>query len=446
LSRRVRESASRIVRAHVFALAVVSLAPAVARAGNTDTIPMGDLAAVTAGAVVAAGDDAGSVSYNPAGLVGIYRSSVSISATLFEFRRFHIPAYLQTQTPAGTVASEAAYTAFASIPPAVIFARKLRPNLAGAISLTVPEASAMNTNLRNDASVPNVFDLREHVRTMGGRALYRGGVTVAWAPRPELRLGMTVHLALLREMQLLAFELSLLEPNGQRTYMNVERADMITAGGLGGVLGVQWAFARHFSTGFGLEPPLLGLFGTTRSEESTFAVRTADGQPPVVIDNATMTTTPAAGTSIGRWVGRWGVAVTGTRGWVSAQLDFLPQWDQQTSANVRAGGVYAVSETVRIGGGAFTDFNTPRSTKEMRFDFVGGTAGVLWRKQLDRRDAGSSVILSTTLATRYAYGWGVASVVVADPTNPDLPQFVAIGANDGTVHELSFYLGSGVNF
>jgi hypothetical protein len=434
------------VRAHRIALVVGWLAPAVAPAGNNDTIPMGDLAAVTGGAVVAAGDDAGSVSYNPAGLVGIYRNSVSISATLFELRRFHIPGYLQTQTPAGVVTSEAAYTAFASIPPAVIFARKLRPDLAGALSLTVPDASAMNTNLRNDASVPNTFDLREHVRTAGGRTLYRGGATVAWAPRPELRLGMTLHLALLRESQLFAFELSMLEPNGRQTYINVEGTDMITAGGLGGILGVQWAFARHLVTGFGLEPPLLGLFGSTRSESSTFASRTIDGQPPLVIDTATITTSPAAGTSIGRWIGRWGVALTGARGWLSAQLDFLPKRDQQTGANVRAGGIYTLSQTIRIGGGAFTDFNTPRSARNVRFDFMGGTAGLLWRKHLDRRDAATTVVLTTTVAARYAYGWGVASAVVADPANPDLPQFVSVGASDGTIHELSFYLGSGVDF
>jgi hypothetical protein len=447
LSRRAGESASRVVRAPGIALAVMWLVPATARAGNNDTIPMGDLAAVTGGAVVAAGDDPGSVSYNPAGLVGIYRSSVSISATLFEFRRFHIPAYLQTQTPAGRVAAEAAYTAFASIPPAVIFARKFRPDVAGALSLTVPDASAMNTSLRNDASVPDAFELREHVRTIGGRALYRGGVTVAWAPRPELRLGMTLHLALLRESQLFAFELSMLEPSGRRTYINVERTDTITAGGLGGIVGVQWAFARHFATGFGLEPPLLGLFGSTRSEDSTFSSRTSDGQVPLVIDQATTNTTPTAGTSIGRWIARWGVAVTGARGWLSAQLDFLPKWDQQTGANVRAGGIYALSQTIRIGGGAFTDFDTPRSTKDLRFDFVGGTAGILWRKHLDdRRDAPSTVVLSTTVAARYAYGWGVASAVVADPANAELSQFVTVGASNGTIHELSFYLGSGVDF
>jgi hypothetical protein len=304
----------------------------------------------------------------------------------------------------------------------------------------------MNTNLRNDASVPDTFELREHVRTVGGRALYRGGVTVAWAPRLELRLGMTLHLALLRESQLFAFELSMLEPNGRRTYINVEATDMITAGALGGILGVQWAFARHFATGFGLEPPLLGLFGSTRSEDSTFLSRTSGGQVPVVIDEAVTTSSPAAGTSIGRWIARWGVAFTWTRGWLSAQLDFLPKWDQQTGANVRAGGIYVLSPTIRIGGGAFTDFNTPRSTKDVRFDFVGGTGGVLWRKHLDRRDAATTVVLSTTVAARYAYGWGVASAVVADPTNPDLAQFVSVDAAEGTIHELSFYLGSGVDF
>ena len=69
----------------VVVVSLVLACAAAARAANSDGIPMGDLAAIAGGAVVAAGDDCGSVAYNPAGLVGIPRNSVSISVVGLDY-------------------------------------------------------------------------------------------------------------------------------------------------------------------------------------------------------------------------------------------------------------------------------------------------------------------------------------------------------------------------
>ena len=127
-------------------------AASVAWAGNNDSIPMGDLAAVAAAAVVAAGDDCGSVAYNPAGLVGIDRNVVSLSASLFRVQATQVPGYLVTQTPDGTAQAAASRGSFDSVPPAMIFARRLRPDLAGALSLTVPESITADANNRSSDS------------------------------------------------------------------------------------------------------------------------------------------------------------------------------------------------------------------------------------------------------------------------------------------------------
>ena len=47
----------------VVVVSLVLACAAAARAANSDAIPMGDLAAIAGGAVVAAGDDCGSVAY-----------------------------------------------------------------------------------------------------------------------------------------------------------------------------------------------------------------------------------------------------------------------------------------------------------------------------------------------------------------------------------------------
>ncbi len=85
----------------------------IAWAGNNDTVPLGDLAAVAAGAVVAAGDDVGSVAYNPAGLAGIDRNTVSVGSGLLRVQVSHVPGYVVTQIshgPRGDIVS--VYTTF----------------------------------------------------------------------------------------------------------------------------------------------------------------------------------------------------------------------------------------------------------------------------------------------------------------------------------------------
>jgi len=415
-----------------------------ARAGNNDTVPMGDQAAVAAGAVVAAGDDCGSVAYNPAGLAGVDRDRISISASLFEVRVFEIPGFLRTQTPNGLVETPAAHTAFDTVPPAVVVARSLRSDLVLALSLTVPSSESVDTNRNANASDGSTFTLRENARNISTSALYRSGVTLAWAPLSRLRVGATLNFGLMRSSSLFAFELSALEASGRRTFVSLVSGQQATAGGLGGILGVQWAISRRIAAGLALEPPLVGVFGSIRSENATFFSRTVAGQEPMVSENQSSTTDGAAGDAIGRFVSRLGVAYVADWGWLSAQVDYRPT--APSVANVRAGAIYQWSPTLRIGAGAFTDFDTSPPSAALRFDFVGGTSGVLWRKPLPLQGAKRPLVLATTLALRYAYGWGQAAAISANPTTDDIDQFVTVTGSSGTIHEISLYIGSGVDY
>ncbi len=415
-----------------------------AGAGNNDTIPMGDQAAVAAAAVVAAGDDCGSVAYNPAGLAGVDRDRISISASLFEVRVFEIPAFLRTQTPNGLVETPAAHSAFDTVPPAVVVARAMRSDLVLALSLTVPRSESVDTNRDTNAPDGNTCKLRKYARNISTSALYRTGVTLAWAALPQLRVGATLNFGLMRSSSLFAFELSGLEASGRRTFVSMVSGQQATAGGLGGILGVQWTISRRIAAGLALEPPLVGVFGSTRSENATFVSRTVAGQEAMVTDSQSSTTDGAAGDAIGRFVGRLGVAYLADWGWLSAQVDYRPT--APSVANVRAGAIYQLSPTLRIGAGAFTDFDTSAPTAALRFDFVGGTSGVLWRKPLPLQAAKRPLVLATTLALRYAYGWGQASAIGANPTTDDSTQFVTVTSSPGTIHEISVYIGSGVDY
>ncbi len=159
-------------------------------------------------------------------------------------------------------------------------------------------------------------------------------------------------------------------------------------------------------------------------------------------DNLTATSHGAAGDTLGHFVGRWGVAYTPPWGWVSAQVDYRPR----SATNVRAGALYQLSPALRVGGGAFTDFNTAAPTADVRFDFLGGTGGVLWRKRIALRDSSDPLLLSTTFAVRYAYGWGRASTVSSNPATDDPTQFVTTTSAPGSAQEISLYIGSGVDY
>src|SRR5262245_26975794 len=92
-------------------LAAALACPVPARAGNLDSFPLGNEAAMTAGAVVASTQDAAATWYNPAGLGSIERDSVDGSASVIAYRIGHFPRAIRVRTPgaenAGTASSDA---------------------------------------------------------------------------------------------------------------------------------------------------------------------------------------------------------------------------------------------------------------------------------------------------------------------------------------------------
>lgn len=430
---------------------VLATGGSAAWAGNNDTIPMGDLAALAAAAVVAAGDDCGSVAYNPAGLVRIDRNTVSVSASFFRVQATQVPGYLVTQTPDGTAQDAASRASFDSVPPAVIFGRRLRPNLAGALSLTVPESISSDSDRRTSPAVAGA-QLNETLRVVASTSVYRGGATVAWAPARNVRVGGTFNAGVFRTSSAQQFELSLLDAGGGRTYVNSAIVRRGTVGALGGIAGVQWSISPLFALGLTVETPFLGLFGSVTDEQTKFFLRADPGQAPAVTENRNLQSPGGLGERFGTFVLRVGAAYTRDWGWVSLQVDYRPQpidslpGHDQTVTNVRAGGVLDLSSSVRVGAGGFTDFAGRRSADDVGFDFVGATGGLTWRKHLPLRDDDQPLILNTTIALRYAYGWGRASGLRSDVSSTDPDQFAVIASTPGTVHEISFYIGSGVRF
>src|SRR5882724_9273881 len=74
---------------------------AAAHAGNLDELFLDDQAALSGGAVIAAGSEPGSAMYNPAGLAAIRRPTLNLDASAYAARYYHIPKLVRVSLPDG---------------------------------------------------------------------------------------------------------------------------------------------------------------------------------------------------------------------------------------------------------------------------------------------------------------------------------------------------------
>ena len=107
-----------------------------------------------------------------------------------------------------------------------------------------------------------------------------------------------------------------------------------------------------------------------------------------------------------------------------------------------------------LGAGLFTDRSgagTPAAFPDYRVDYYGATRGLQARE--DRAppagEDGSTLRFSTTIALRYALGIGQSTRIEFDFR--DAPETGLVGRVDGELvdvryHELSLYVGSGLDF
>ena len=107
--------------------------------------------------------------------------------------------------------------------------------------------------------------------------------------------------------------------------------------------------------------------------------------------------------------------------------------------------MYKLSEALQVGAGAFTDLGEGPDASSVELDFVGGTAGLRWARSIGLAKRKRPLLLSTTVAVRYAYGWGRAQTLRSRP-GEGLDVLLEQRVADASAHETSLYLGGGVEF
>lgn len=424
-------------------------------AGNDDSFPVGNQAAIVAGAVAATVSDGSATYYNPAGLGAVTRSGVDVSASGYVLRHYQAARFLQT--PDGAT-KDASVTEFVAVPTQVAYVRRLTPGVSLGLGYYVPRAGDVVLRERvisseGARSSSAALDLRV------SDATYVLGAAVGARVAPTWRLGVGLYAIYENQIESAAIFGATMQDAVSQSATHFGVLGTYTRVATEPRLGVQWDVSPEITLALSAAGPRLQVL---RSGEESVSLSVTDLS--AAPDRQLMTFSerePSRGESLGvSALGRYALAMAYHVGSsiVRAELDVQPgytsartQVDRRSTWNVRAGWTWRVAESTSVGLGVFSDRGTNRDRGDAsgasRTDFYGASAGIelsdiLRLLDVERAD---SLILSTVFAVRYAYGRGFEGGLRLG-AGDDLESLVEPVRSTLTVHELNLHVGSALYF
>jgi hypothetical protein len=427
-------------------IAALLAVPSLALASNQDSVLLGNDAAMTAGSVTAMVADPSAAWYNPAGLALIHRNAIDLSATGILIRPYSIPTFFQGDLSGGPVSSGVDFTEFLTVSSALVFARSLGPNTTAAVGLFVPTQSdrtgRADLGSRGSAVDPTFSEVLTLTQIA---AEYYVGPSIGFALSDDLRIGVSLFGVYVKQRDWFTYTLDA-TPAGSMmaTHGQVDFRDFITGFGLRLEAGFQWTIVGPLSLGVVVRSPLSMM---TVSQDYQLSIVPTPMNPPG--------SPPAF--SFGRPIEplrlHLALSCAFAGGFLSAEADareplhdFVDSSTDHWVVNFRAGGKFPISERVSLGAGLFTDFSfdrTPASITESSVDYYGGTAGLEYKTRFEIKDrpAEEAVVVSTTLALRYALGTGQVAGQIFPGPNSGQPNL-----SGATFQEFSLHIGSALYF
>jgi hypothetical protein len=430
------------------AIGAVSAPSAVARAGNEEGVLIGNEAAMSGGTVTAVIDDGTAVWFNPAGLAHITRTQLDASGSATQLRIAETPELLSS---ASGVSADGGYYELNGIPSAVTGARQLEPGLVAAFGIFVPSLVGHTDRVRLEDSAggaPTTFQLvqQENVQQ------YYGGVSIAYAASPDVRIGATLFGLYRQASTVSQFFGGRGGPDG--FVDGASALSSLQSAGVAVSVGLQWEMVENLELGVSLRSPALQL-GVLR--RSTFTEISASSDVGVIFEPGDdMGLVPRVDLVTPTQL-RVGLVYRLDRGWIGVDADVSHELsspelgiDRRWLVNVRVGGRYEIDPGVSIGAGLFTDLSPIQRIQnygETRADFLGGSLGFELHTphRMAEGEQAPTIVFSQTFALRYALGIGTIGGLRFDTTQPGATD-VSINATRTTVHELALYVGSGLDF
>jgi hypothetical protein len=452
------------LRTAAAALAILA-APGVARADNTEPFFYSDDAAMTGGAVVAATRDSGAIWYNPAGLGGIRRGQIDLSGSAFGVRIRSVPNALGTNLPDGrqTVALDS--VDIFSAPHALGLVRNVSDTVAIGFGFYVTARDVRNASSQLAVTGTSIGNPAEQARYLQRLDLsvdetrYHFGPAIGWEIAPGVRIGAALFGTYGKRNGFSQYVLNAEAdgvdgPSSLTTLLQQRIA--FSYFGAQAQAGVQWEPASDLTLGLLARSPEVVLKASSEGAGLQTSSVVAPGRAPVAsFLLANPEATFPAFTIVAPLRVVAGAAYRfAPRTWVSGELEVQAPFsnqgiEQATVFNARAGARFRISEKLGAGFGVFTDRATPprlgNAFTDERIDAYGVTAGIELRTPLSltEKPEADALVLSTTIALKYAIGFGSVRAADIDLVNGgDVPQREV----DVIYHTILPYIGSGILF
>ncbi len=392
----------------VLATALLAV-PGMATAGNTDDVVAGSDVALTGGAVVANVHTGGAMWFNPAGVARLDSRSVDLTGAVLSYSIVSAPGSLSIESGEQSAGD---YSALQAIPRALTFVASPRPELRWGIGFFYSRSLSRFVQ-DSVATAAGSTEASEFYATSDeNNTLYHVSSAVAWKKSERFLLGggLDIVIASRRFTEIVT---GAYDAGASGTF-NRNLNQSVSGGGLQMKAGFQFAPIEAVRIGWMVATPsyLVYLNNETTATES---LSPPTGSPQFVGNQIDELSGSWAGVEPG--LTRLGAAFLGSWGWVECDLIVrfplqTPELgiDLKTTANVRIGGIFRITDRLKLGGGFFTDFSPeaePSEFAESKANFYGFTLGVDFANRSEPPERGQKgFYIAFAVAFRYAHGNG----------------------------------------
>ncbi len=449
------------------------------RAANLESLFLDDQAALAGGAVVAAGSEAGSAWYNPAGLAMVERPQVKLGASAYVARFYWIPKFNQVKLPDADGSLELKTRSFFSTPSSLVYATRLGPKLSGAFAVfTRDQLDVLEVNSQTFSGINPAGGNKEYSFETGGELdmrlkNYVAGPALGWRPASWLRLGLGAFGEyarvgfVTRYFQDYYHKDSFNPATGfydLRMSMSADQRQAVSQIALRGNGGAQIDLGKDWSLGLALHSPAFRLYTETSIDivlDGSATTQAASYPGGIVVhyhfkgeqaEHLYSWDQPyRAFAGLARKLGRGG--------YVSAEADFSDLAAERGRGgvwNFRLGGLAALNDAWSLGCGAYTDLRAPgvdmRQFGSTSVDYYGATLGLRYAtrfKASPEEEEGSPaearpMLMTTTFSLHYNRGFGEYAGQRTDAIKFNFP--IPVGPTDFLQEEYSAHLGGGFIF